>query len=708
MANVLNTISPWVAKLQEIVSGISYSEVLGYVLLTVDALLSALFTEMLFKDGKEDGRDKPGKSSFLKSLILFLGACFFFFMINVGVTLALFAFLLHFMPQEESFYVLLTKIAGSYHIKFLIPLVATIFAGAALKGMTWRKRWAKSLLCFLLALSAVASSVTFLWDSVKVIQRPHYEPPLESISAVINSRLKAYPFILSGEYLRRVGDGKELIATEDHSGIVKIGEPDQAEVRYTEPNNFTEYIDAILADAYAPGKGIEDYLLSAYDLFKRGRHENDYYYIGVMWYYLYSYTGVIYDEPDLTPDMCLENAIVYYEKSLEDGERASPYAAMILVYEIQGNRDKIRECMKKAIELDVEGDDYVRYYLDPIYSWIDSEQTGLLLDDARTVLRCTDNLSMYLLYGACAIAENQDVEGAYDALCKADKYFQGKNILVKILRCICADLLSKNDTEPLYDIYQAEKSGGLSEIEEFYLIRYLFASGRYDELWGYINDVGTDKEETFSVDKAVIKASWYFDGKNENYMDVDGMKTLLQKIEYELQQNNYGEEERELLQISRSLLRDRLGETDLVNPEEYNATQVSVIEYVFSATNAFNSADYDQAIYCCETFFNTETSQSNAEISLQDLTAQEQVTLRYYMQLIYAHAHFECAKRYGRETEEWKTHMDIAERECGVFEQSSKSFFYIEERFEELRGIIHKERGEMPPDGEDKIIIEDI
>lgn len=725
---ILDMIYPWIMKLQEVIYSITYAETVGYVLLTVDAILSALFTEMVFKDDKDNSDDglhqhRPSESkkheSYMKSLFKFLLTSFFFFAINVAATLALFALLLQFVPQEESFDILLMKIWKSYNLKFLIPFLATIFAGIALKGVTWRKRWARPLLCILLALSALASSVTFLWDSVRIIQRPYYAPPVESISAIINSRLKVYPFILSEQLLRSIGDGSELIAeatdeTEESAHQLITFEPE-------EPDTFKGYIDAIIYDIYADGKGREDYLSSAYDLYLDGRHGNDFYYIGVMWYFLTDYPLLVYDETDITSRLCLERAIEFYsmiidgEEEYGNQQKANAYTAMSLVYDIWDERNHVRECMQKALALDEEEGASVSFYLAPIYRWIDSEDPALLLEDARTVVNYTDNLSMYILYGACAVAENQDVEGAYNALCKADEHYLGKSTLVKILRCICADLLSKNDTESLYDIYQRDNSVGLSDVEEIYLIRYLYISGRYDELLGYIDDVGTEEEEVFNVDKAVIKASWYSDIRNDTYMDEEGMEELLHKIDSALEENSYEAEDKNLLLISRSLLRNRLGETEAVNIEEYDMDQISAIEYVFCATNAFNNADYDQAIRYCEIFLDVaendsgelEDSRKNIRDFVQELTAQERITLRYYMQLIYAHAHFECARRYWKGSEEWQKHIEAAERECAVFEQSSKSLVYIEERFEELRGVIRREKGELTEDEDDKIILEE-
>ena len=86
---------------------------------------------------------------------------------------------------------------------------------------------------------------------------------------------------------------------------------------YEEPRNFTGYMDAIADGTYAPGKKMEDYLLSAYELFKEGNHGDDYFSIGSMWFDLYCYPEILGNEPDVTVGECLDNALEYYKKQEE-------------------------------------------------------------------------------------------------------------------------------------------------------------------------------------------------------------------------------------------------------------------------------------------------------------------------------------------------------------------------------------------------------
>lgn len=392
------------------------------------------------------------------------------------------------------------------------------------------------------------------------------------------------------------------------------------------------------------------------------------------------------------------------------------------VYSELGNIGQVRKCMNNALRLideeekelgksTYEKKDYYSHYIEYIYRWIGQEQPLILMNDVDMVLESVDDLSMYILYGAYAISENRDVMKAYERLVKADVRYQGKSIMVKILRCICADLLSLDETAQLHKIYQADLSNGLTSEEELYLIRYLFATDRFDELWGYIDGVGTEEVTEFSVEKTAIKAVWYFDSRSGLYQNGNDVENLLYSVDEKLEHDDLKAEERNLLLLSRSLLRSRLGGMEDVNEEEYDSEEMLDIEYIFAATNAFNNEKYDRAIQYCERFFEEENTiqqdSKNDTIPLRKLTPQEEVTFRYYMQLILAHAHYECAQRCRRGSDEWRNHIEIAEKECTAFEQSSKSFAYIEEKFEELRGIIHQEKGDWPADSEDKLIIED-
>ncbi len=277
-----------------------------------------------------------------------------------------------------------------------------------------------------------------------------------------------------------------------------------------------------------------------------------------------------------------------------------------------------------------------------------------LMGDAETVLAFEKNLSMYMLYGACAVAENRHVENAYHLLCEADEYFIGKNAMVKILRCICTDLISIDDV-PLHEIYELEKSTGLTAQEESYLIRYLFAANRYEELWGYIADVGTDEHVRLNAEMAAIKSSWYFRNPDIAQSDIENVWLLPERVDNELD-NTYRKEDRDLFLLSQTLLRNFLGEREIPATEVSELEDIFDLQYVFLATSAFNDARYEEAIKYCEEFFSAEkdpaSSAGSDVFSLYQLSPQERMTLHYYIQLIFAHAHFEYAREFRRGSDE--------------------------------------------------------
>ena len=185
---------------------------------------------------------------------------------------------------------------------------------------------------------------------MEIIQRPHYTPPVESISAIINRRLKVYPFALSESTLRAIGCGSELITNLETAETEIYDSYDWEPEIYEEPRNFTGYMNAIADGTYAPGKTMEDYLFSAYELFKEGNHGDDHFNIGSMWLNLYYYPEVLGNEPEVTVEECLDLAIEYYKKQ-EEIEKSPPLCWNIaLVYDVLDDKDQVRKYMKDALE----------------------------------------------------------------------------------------------------------------------------------------------------------------------------------------------------------------------------------------------------------------------------------------------------------------------------------------------------------------------
>ena len=486
---------------------------------------------------------------------------------------------------------------------------------------------------------------------------------------------------------------------------------DENRSEYAEPDTFSGYINAIVLGMYDSYGSMSDYLEKAYNLYKEGKHNDDWFCIGLLWNYLFDEYEWLPMELEATEEVCLQNSLEAYRQyeeenmETESAENLSAlYHNMAIIYNCMDDRESSRDCIRKALEYGTDPGSTLSNYIQDICSWVGDEDAKLLMQDAETVMQYSEmyengsmNLSMYILYGACAIAENKNVDVAYDKLCKADEYFEGKSMLVKIFRCICADLINVNDLDCLYEVYALEEKNGLTDVEEVYLVRYLFTTNRYEELWGYISDVGTEGE-TYSAEQAAIKSVWYFRNPESAISDAGNIELFLRQVEDKLK-DSLPKEEKELLLLSQMLLKNSLGQAESGVTVGHSFDELSDIQFVFYATSAFNNAEYELAIRYCEAFFEAEknsdqTGRSGA-FSLWQLEPQEQMTLHYYTQLIYAHSHFEYAREFARGSEERKLHLEIAGKECAVFKQSSKSLLYLGEKFETLQRLIDSENGTL-------------
>lgn len=681
-----------IQNLKENVMHIQYSEAFGLGLSLVSAVLLAMLTEMLIQHVFKDR-----KNILLKLISIYI----FIFGGYALAILLLLAGLLHFFPKGESLFALLKSVMRENAMEFIIPMLIALFVGGILGGAGKKKRLANMLLCLLLACSVLVSSIMFFWNSFRMIQRPQYAAPIESVSSIINSRLRVYPFILSGDMLEKIGNGEKLIQKyEVVSGGYDSSAVEQQE-EYSEPSDFRGYIFAISDGTYAPGMGVLDYLDKAYTLYLNEEHQDDFFCIGLMWNYIFDEYYFFGDRISISEEECLEEAIAAYKRFEElYGGEAPLYNNMAIVYEKTGDRGLVREYNKKALEFGVSESAALSNYIINIYSWIDDSVNDLdsLMRDAETILTYEKNLSMYILYGACAIAENRNVEAAYHYFCDADEYFEGKSTMVKILRCICADLISVNDMATLHEIYDSEKNGVLTQEEEGYLIRYLFATDRYEELWGYIMDAGAEEGKEINAELIAIKADWYFKNPDRAQADIEDIRLLLQKIEDKLDES-LSAEDRNFYLLAQTLLKNCIGEEGTFDLETGAPEEVSGLQYVFLATSTFNEGDYDAAIGYCKAFFDAEKNKEERDdglLSLKQLEPQEQITLHNYIQLISAHSHFEYAKEFRKGSEEWKNHMETAEKECDAFDRYSKSMVYIEEQFRTLRNSIDIENGILP------------
>lgn len=688
--------------LRDLISNPQFYHVIGVVLLIINGVFSAFISELLTK--RKAGKGKKGTF-----LIIFLSIITF-------VALALFTVLLlwivfRFLPQKEEFPVLIKKIFSSHVKEFVFPLIAAAVAGICFRKVLEGSRGANVLLCIFLIFSTVLNSILFFWNSFRLIQRPQYSVPIESISSIINSRLKTYPFIFSSEALKNLGDGSRLFGevggeTGDFAGSDSDGAGDWQTTEYEEPNNFQGYLSAIIDGTYAPGMSEADYLHKAYNLFIAGRHNNNFFYMGVMWYYI-GFDLSDFEEISITWEECFENSIEAYQRDEEqNGGSGAVYHNMALIYEQLGDQEKMRDCLHKSLEYyknesetpDENIEREVSVYKDYIFDWMSQDNYANLMNDAAVILEYKNDLSMYVLYGAYAIAQNTEIENAYKLLCDADEYFQGKSAIIKILKCISADLLGIDESGSLYDIYNLEETNGLTTEEEAYLIRYLFAANRTDELWGYIVDIETVSNPELDVIKMEIKACCYFKDADRVSTDSDNAKELLAQIDAKLDDQSVSAEDRETLLLSRTLLRNCLGQIEYVDMEDYETGDLSEIDYIFLATNAFNNGKYPDAIEYCKTYIEAENEQHYGvqEEVWKKLAPQEKVVLLYYMQLILANSYFEYAIYLGKDSEQGHIYMELAEKECAVFNQSSKSLFYIGEQFKILKNSIDLANGKLP------------
>ncbi|MCH5248306.1 MAG: hypothetical protein J1E98_00160 [Lachnospiraceae bacterium] len=684
-------------NLQNLISTIQSYEAIGYSLLFINAILSALFAEIALTKNRFKGiRDK---------MIGHLIMCALFFMILFACVLGLLALIFQFVPQEESLLTLLRRIWKFYSTSFFISFAAAIISSYLLFYMNKGSKPAINLGIALLVLSAIISGVQFFLSSFRLVNRPYMPMPVEAISSLINSRMNSYPFVISSTVLESLGDGSYLLIPENTDLSGETGESGledettQPEV-ITEPTDLSGYISALYTDSYAPGMGAEDYLRKAYDLFLAGRYD-DIDYVALMWHCMYDYSIYL---PEYSGPGYLYEALYYYQQAMDNyGEAVFRYYNMAVAYYTLGDFPQVRDCLKRALELDEDVDEKhltYSYYKKCILEWVDTESCNYLMEDALTVLDYDpQNLSMIVLYGACALDQNEDVDNAYRLLCKADDYFQGGSAMIKILRVICADLTGKDESFLLKDIFELEEKKGLSNSEEIYLVRYLFATNRSEELWGYIANIGNENGETLNAERALMKAEWFFKISHLESFVPEEAQVFLAQVQERLTQLENGTEEKELLILAKTLLQSSLGEIEPVSEiDRYEPMGISYTEYALAAVTAFNAGRYEEAISYCESFFRSakEADSDSVDTKTPQLQPQEYMNLYYYIQLISAYSNFEYAKEFRKNSDQWMAYMERAELECAAFEQSSKSLYYIGELFQNLKNSIAIENGDMP------------
>jgi len=689
--------------LQNLISAIQSSEAISQSLLIISAILSALLAEIaLTKAPFKCLRDK---------LIGHLLMCVLILLILFGGVLAFLALSFQFSPQEEALLTLLNRVWKFYNTSFFIPFIAAGISSCVLFNVKKGSKRAFGVGVLFVILIAIIYSAQFFLSSFRLVQRPYVPVPVEAISSLINSRMNTYPFALTSSVLESLGDGSYLLVPDDPDYSLEIdenygyenGSNDdlQQPEEIKEPTNFEGYISALFTNSFAPGMNAEDYLRKAYALFSAGSYTNsDLDNIAYMWHFMNSYDIYL---PEYSGPGYLYEALDYYQRASDSyGEDTTRYCNMALVYYLLNDIPHTRDYLNLALRLDgTVGSGPLTNYKEWAREWADMEPCNNLMTDALTVLNYdSHDLSMVVLYGACALDQNLDVENAYQLLCEADNYFRGGSAMVKILRIICADLTNRDESFLLNDIYELEKKQALSNTEEIYLVRYLFATNRNEELWGYIVNVGNSKDETLSAERALMKAEWLFETAHTESFVVEDAQNLLAQVQERLTEVEDGTEERELLILARTLLQNSLGEIAVPpDVDKYSPKGISYTEYALAAITAFNAGQYEESISYCESFFEMEEqNDATADIEVPQLQPQEYVNLYYYVQLVYAHSNFEYAKEFRKNSDQWRAYMERAEQECAAFEQSSKSLFYIGELFQNLKNSIDIENGKIPED----------
>lgn len=686
-------------NLQNVISTIQSSQAIGYSLLVISAVLSALLTEIVLNKNRfERIRDR---------IIWHLAVSAAIFLILFSLVLVFLALIFQLTPQEEGFLTLLKRIWNFYNTGFLLPFIATILSSGLLFNVKKGSKVATRIGAVLLVFVAILNGLQFFLGSFRLVQRPYVPVPVEAISSLINSRMNSYPFVLTSTVLESIGDGNYLLPSEntDFNGEMgsnengSEGETTQPYV-ITEPTDFNGYISALFLDSYVPGMGAEDYLRKAHDLFLAGRYTyNDLDNIAFMWHFMSNYDVYL---PGYSGSGYLFEALDYYQRATDRyGEDVTRYCNMALVYNLLNDRPHVREYLNKALGLDETAESgALNNYKEWVRQWVGIESYNYLMEDALTILQHDPHdLSMIVLYGACALDQNVDIENAYQLLCEADDYFRGGSAMVKIFRVICADLLGKDESFLLKEIYELEKEKGLSDSEEVYLVRYLFVTNRSEELWGYIANVGSNENGPLNAERALMKAEWFFKISHTESFDAEDAQNFLAQVQERLTQLEDGTEEQELLILTRTLLQSSLGEIEPVpDIDEYEPQGISYTEYAIAAITTFNAGQYKEAISYCESFFKEEEEQDKdgADIEIPQLRPQEYVNLYYYVQLVSAYSNFEYAKEFPKNSEQWTVYMEQAEQECAAFEQSSKSLFYIGELFQNLKNSIDIENGRIP------------
>lgn len=113
-------------------------------------------------------------------------------------------------------------------------------------------------------------------------------------------------------------------------------------------------------------------------------------------------------------------------------------------------------------------------------------------------------------------------------------------------------------------------------------MRYLFSINRYEELLGYVRDIGLKDSGEFDIVKAAIMSVWFFKNMNKVQESREEAIALLSLIDEKLDDGIEDTEGRNLALLAQALLKYCLGEEE--NSEEYAyeiQEGVSAVESLF-------------------------------------------------------------------------------------------------------------------------------
>ena len=152
--------------LQSFVELIQTSKAAGQVLLGTTAIVSAFFTETLTsKNGYDsDGRNEGAPSNAFFAALKLTFTCLVVFILLLIIVLLLSKLVFHIVPQEESVWILLKRVAKFYGWSIVIPFVTSTIAGVALREV--KRGHLKGLFCFFLALTVISSGLQFFCGNI--------------------------------------------------------------------------------------------------------------------------------------------------------------------------------------------------------------------------------------------------------------------------------------------------------------------------------------------------------------------------------------------------------------------------------------------------------------------------------------------------------------------------------------------------------------